>query len=78
MMGSEEKENLNKCSCRKRLLISFISRDITLVGGSCFYVASFPSYKLSFTQVESHLPPFLDGDLLLDLLSLWLPWWLRQ
>ena len=79
MMGSEEKENLNKCSCRKRLLISFISRDITLVVGcSCFYVAWFPSYKPSFTQMESHFPSFPDDDLLLDLLSLWLPWWLRQ
>ena len=70
-MGSEEKGNLNKCSCRKPLLISLISRVISsVVGSSYFYIAWFSSYKPSFTQMDTNFSTFPDADLFLDLVSL--------
>lgn len=70
-MGSEEKENLNKCSCRKLLLISLTSRVIhSVVGGSYFCIAWFSSYKPSFTQMETNFSTFPDVDFFLDLVSL--------
>lgn len=71
MMGSEEKANLNKCSCRKLLLISVTSRVISsVVGGSYFCTAWFSSYKPSFTQMETNFSTFPDAGFFLGLVGL--------